>query len=202
MSKSIKYQVLGIKMRGMTLIETLVAISILGVAIVAPMSLTMQSLAAAYYAKDQITASHLAQEAVESVRALRDGNILIIAINSAGAPCTPMTILCGIPVGTEASPVNFMIDSTDTGIDAVERCDADGTGECDALQTDGELYGYDAGWTDTPFTRAVHVEYVGDDEEEIRVTSTVTWRSRAFQDIRTYTITENLYKWIDDGSAE
>ena len=50
------------KIRGFTLIETLVAISLLMVAIVAPMSLTARSLATAYYARDQITAFHLAQK--------------------------------------------------------------------------------------------------------------------------------------------
>ena len=50
--------------KGFTLIETLVAVSLLTVAIVAPMTLTARSLSAAYYARDQITAFHLAQEAI------------------------------------------------------------------------------------------------------------------------------------------
>src|SRR3989344_5745503 len=65
-----------ISSRGFTLIETLVAVTLLSVAITAPMSLTTRSLAAAYYARDQITAFHLAQEAIESVRHARDHNIL------------------------------------------------------------------------------------------------------------------------------
>src|SRR3989338_11299272 len=40
--------------RGFTLIETMVAIALLTISIVAPMSLTTQSLASAYYARDQI----------------------------------------------------------------------------------------------------------------------------------------------------
>ena len=65
--------------KGFTLIETMVAISILMVAIVAPMSLAAQSLSAAYYARDQITAFYLAQEGIEVVRSVRDTNILKIA---------------------------------------------------------------------------------------------------------------------------
>src|SRR3989338_949042 len=64
---------------GFTLIETLVAISLLTIAIIAPMALTAQSLATAYYARDQITAFYMAQEAIEGVRALRDGQILLIS---------------------------------------------------------------------------------------------------------------------------
>ena len=87
--------------RGMTLIETLVAISILAVAIVAPMTLTMQSLSSAYYARDQVVASNLAQEAIESVRAVRDGNILRIALNGPDVACTPTSLLCNIPIDTD-----------------------------------------------------------------------------------------------------
>ena len=64
------------KNSGFTLIETLVAISLLSVSIVAPMALASQSLAAAYYARDQITAYHLAQEAIEAMRSIRDRQIL------------------------------------------------------------------------------------------------------------------------------
>src|SRR3989344_4356012 len=66
--------------RGFTLIETLVAVSFLTVAIVAPMTLTTKSLSTAYYARDQITSFHLAQEAIETVRHVRDGNILSNAL--------------------------------------------------------------------------------------------------------------------------
>ena len=84
---------------GFTLIETLVAISLLAVAIVAPMSLTTQSLSSAYYARDQMTAFHLAQEAIESVRSVRDENIL----------ANEADLLAGIPAGGE--PV--VIDTRD-----------------------------------------------------------------------------------------
>ena len=54
--------------RGFTLVETLAAITLIMVAIVAPMGLTVQSLSVAYYARDQITASNLAQEGIEAVK--------------------------------------------------------------------------------------------------------------------------------------
>src|SRR3972149_102217 len=81
--------------RGFTLIETLVAISLLSIAIVAPMSLTSQSLTAAYYARDQVTAFNLAQEGLEAVRAFRDGQVLQI---SQSAAASGINLFGAIPV--------------------------------------------------------------------------------------------------------
>ncbi|MES2087854.1 MAG: prepilin-type N-terminal cleavage/methylation domain-containing protein [Patescibacteria group bacterium] len=67
---------------GFTIIETIVAIAILAVAVVAPLSLAQRSLNADIYARDQVTAFYLAQEAVEYVRNIRDGN---------GLSVTPLT---------------------------------------------------------------------------------------------------------------
>lgn len=177
--------------RGFTLIETLVAVSLLTVAIVAPMTLISKSLSAAYYARDQITAFHLAQEALETVRHVRDHNILLTALG------TPTDILEGIPIG---SP--FIVNTLDDDLDEV-ACIG---GTCPPLQTDstGTFYGYGVGWTDTRFTRVVEAETVASDEEgipqEIRVSVAVSWQTGSFQS-RTITISENLYRWIVDGSG-
>ena len=175
------------KIRGFTLIETLVAISLLMVAIVAPMSLTARSLATAYYARDQITAFHLAQEAIETIRHVRDGNILQNALG------TPADLLSGIP-STDGEP--FIVDTRD---DSMEMCNS---GTCPPLKTDGEIYGYEegAGWDTTRFTRTVRAEFVGESIDEVRVSVTVSWQTGSFQ-ARTFTISENLYRWIDENTG-
>jgi type II secretory pathway pseudopilin PulG len=58
--------------KGFTLIEALVAISILMVAIASPMTLAQKGLSTATLSKDQMIASFLAQDAIESVRNIRD----------------------------------------------------------------------------------------------------------------------------------
>lgn len=179
----------------MTLIETLVAISILTVAIVGPMSLTMQSLAAAFYARDQITAFNLAQEAIESVRSVRDGNILSIALNTSPTCASDglsMHLLCSIPIDRD-----FMIDTRNNEI---TTCDADGSAACSPLQTDGDLYGYQAGWQDTLFTRIVHVTYVGSGHDEIQIKVTVT-NQLGLHAVPPFILYENLYRWVEDGSG-
>lgn len=55
-----------------TIVETLVAISILAIALTGPLSIVAQSLRSSYFSRDQITAFYLAQEAVEHIRNQRD----------------------------------------------------------------------------------------------------------------------------------
>ncbi len=168
---------------GFTLVETLVAISLLTVAIVAPMSLTTQSLAAAYYARDQVTAFFLAQEAIEGIRSVRDGNVLQTALG------TPTDLMTGIPstgqpftVAAHTVPVTLTL------------CN----GKCSPLQKDGTLYGYNSGWAATNFTRSATAQYVaGSSNDEIKVAVTVRWQTAAYQ-VRSFTLSENMYRWIND----
>ncbi len=182
--------------RGFTLIETMVAISLLTVAIVAPMSLTTQSLASAYYARDQVTASYLAQEAIEAIRSVRDGNIL------ADSQGIAVDLLAGLP-STIGAP--FTIDTRDN------RMNACSTGVCPPLTTDGTFYAYGPvqtsdvynahdGWVATQFTRTITAKFVAGTTDEVRITVTVSWRSGGFQ-ARSFTISENLYRWVNDGSG-
>lgn len=61
---------------GFTIIETLVAIAILMIAIAGPLTIVHKGLLAAVYAHDQVTASYLAQDAMEFVKNVRDSNLL------------------------------------------------------------------------------------------------------------------------------
>lgn len=177
-------------LRAFTLIETLVAITLLTTAIVTPMALATQSLSASYYARDQIAAFHFAQEAIEAVRSVRDGNIL----TNARAGTDDVDLLAGIPIGEP-----FTVDTRDNSID--ECADT-----CPFLQTDGTLFGYGnnlPGWTNTRFTRTVTVNRVSPAEgppDEVRVSVLIEWRSNALGSIRSFTISENLYRWVASGA--
>ena len=177
--------------RGFTLIETLVAVSLLSLAVVAPMSLAATSLSTAYYARDEVTAFHLAQEAIESVRSVRDSNILK---NGFG---TQTDILASIPDSTP-----FVVDTRDNSMDASVCV----SGVCPQIESDGNLYGYGhgaSGWVKTRFTRTVRATTVRSESgvpQEIRVSVTISWKTSGFQ-TRTFTISENLFRWINDGSV-
>ncbi len=60
--------------KGFTLVETLVAISILVIALTGPLAIVAQSLKSSYFSRDEITAAYLAQEPIEYIRNLRDQN--------------------------------------------------------------------------------------------------------------------------------
>lgn len=177
--------------RGFTLMETLVAISLLTTAIVAPMSLAARSLAAAYYARDQVTAFYLAQEGIEAVRAFRDAQILQIAQSSGGG--SEINLFGSIPLDNQP----FTIDTreSDPG-QAMTLCNT----TCPPLQTDGTLYGYNPDWTDSNFTRTIKAAFTAGGQDEVRLTVTVTWKTGGIQ-TRSFSISENLYRWVNDGSA-
>ena len=182
--------------KGFTLVETLVAITLLTVAIIAPMSLATKSLSAAYYARDQVIASNLAQEAIEAVRNRRDGNILRTVQGNT------VDLLDGIT--TDGSP--FAIDTRNNKI---YECEC--LGGCPALRTEdpeGEFYAYGdpgaaisctapSGWKSTKFIRSVSAEPVEYNPDEVLITSSVAWQTGVFQR-RTISLTETLYRWVGE----
>ena len=174
------------KKKGFTLIETLVAISLLVVSVAAPMSLAVRSLSSAFYARDQVTAFHLAQEAIESIRIVRDGNAL------RAVKGVSVDLLAGIP-STDGTAF-----TVDTRNNAMEICDPEG---CDPLYNNGEFYGHEegSGWEVTRFTRTVTANEIDESGDEIKVSVEVRWRSGTFQE-RAFTISENLYRWVGSGS--
>lgn len=62
------------KKSGFTLVETLVAISILIIALTGPLAIIAQSLKTSQFSRDEITAAYLAQEPIEYIRNMRDQN--------------------------------------------------------------------------------------------------------------------------------
>lgn len=66
------------KRAGFTLIETMVAITIITLAIAGPLVIANSAIVAARISRDQLTASYLAQEGIEYVRAMRDDNYLAV----------------------------------------------------------------------------------------------------------------------------
>jgi len=165
---------------GFTLIETLVAIAIFTLAIVAPFTVASRSLIAAADARDTLIASGLAQEGLEVVRGVRGSNYL--ANPSDWAPTTGLS--------TCISPASCRVDAS-TG--TVAAC----SGACPVLylSTTG-LYNQSQNGTATRFTRSVSIKLnpSGQTDTE-RVTSTVTWKGSGAT-LHTVVLTEDFYDWL------
>lgn len=149
--------------KGFTLLETLVAIAILLIAVVGPMSIIGGSLAQVSTARDQMIAVNLAQEGIEVVRQKRDSN-MIDAWGGGGAVWST-----GLTAG------EYMIDTTAT-IPLV-ACTGSCTISQKIIRQNASGWHYQAlsgsGGTTTRFSRVMIIADIAGGEKGI--TSTVTW---------------------------
>ena len=177
---------------GFTLIETLVAITVLTLAILAPFAAVQRVMMASYVSKNEIIAASLAQEGLEYVRFVRDNNYLtyqsdfvsgshqLDGLDGVGGPnCT----------GTRYCTIDATVDPS--SLSAVELCPLAG---CPVLNIDDTRGFYTqqtgSGKTATIFSRSVQVaQYAGYET----VTVIISWTDRGAHSI---TLTESLYDWL------
>lgn len=65
----------GRSLRGFTIVETLVAIAVLMIAVAGPLVVATKGLTSALVSKDQMVASYLAQDTMETIKNVRDNNL-------------------------------------------------------------------------------------------------------------------------------
>jgi prepilin-type N-terminal cleavage/methylation domain-containing protein len=159
--------------KGFTLVETLVAITVLLLAISGPLTIATNSLIATQIAKDQLTANLLAQEGIELVRWQRDTNIL------AGNDWLNLFNQCSTSEGCI--------------VDVVSREFRACGSTCEALNysESSSLYLYGSGES-SGFTRKVWYEPVSG--VEIRVVSEVAWTQKSNK-TKTFRLEESLFNW-------
>lgn len=163
--------------KGFSLVEALVAIAILVVSIVGPMTIASKGMTSAVFAKDQITAFYLAQEAVEFIRNERDNNI----IKGLGWLTGNLNI-CRAENGCRID-----ISENVPNMDKIQGC---GASTCSVLRYDvnTNFYNYRDG-PDSKFTRIIKMESINPNEEQITVT--ISWRTGFVE--KTFTVKENIF---------
>lgn len=178
---------------GFTLIETLIAITVLTMSIVGPFQIVQGVLNSAYNSRDQLIGAGLAQEGMEYVREARDGNYLYNVHGGAVA------WMYGFD-GTGGSPncySNTGASQSDCAVDPQARTvTACGSVGCTPgplyINTNTYLYTQqNTGGTFTRFTRTVRMTQIS--TSETLITVTVTWENHGS---RSVVLQEYLRNWL------
>jgi type II secretory pathway pseudopilin PulG len=150
---------------GFTLVETLVAITILMIAIAGPLTVAEKGLSAVIYARDQLMASYLAQDAMESIKNIVDTNEIT---SNPGLNYFPSCTNSSIP------PSNLCTINTLNGI--VAKCSSSNPSSCQALSLTSSGYAQTGISPFTPFTRYFYVQpFNVNGGNAANVTVNVTW---------------------------
>ncbi len=157
--------------QGFTLVETLVAITILLIGVLGPLNIAARGIADGLYARNQISANYLAQEAIE----------LIINKRNANISGDNLGWLDGI---TSAPYIGDYAVDPATGI-IYDQCNPPG-----AIYPLGVTDYCNITLSGVTFTRHVNFNLIT--PTEIKVTVTISWQNKALP--QSFTLTENLYR--------
>ncbi|MEK7101886.1 MAG: prepilin-type N-terminal cleavage/methylation domain-containing protein [Patescibacteria group bacterium] len=199
-------------MKGFTLIETMVAITILTFAIAGPMFTASRSIIAAQTARDQLTAMYLAQEGIEYVRMMRD-NAYLEAYHEGDSdisskawdnflnnPASDWTIakcrasvhaskICTLGSILEASPLVSCPSDTCDPLYLTNCTNSSGELSCTppSIYTSQDL----SGSVVSPFTRSI--QGITITENEVKIVSTVSWNFHGTP--YAVTVSDHLTAW-------
>jgi prepilin-type N-terminal cleavage/methylation domain-containing protein len=198
-----------IKNKGFTILETLVAITIILIAITGPLDIIAHSLKASYYSRDEVTAFYLAQEAIEYARNEKNNNELD-------------------PNAGVEDWLNGAVGSRDGSVDCLNDAGGAPANKCVLLQTTGGVYKYQkcvgatceimyknnegiygaenvGDVTPTNFTREIYFTKVPDESDllrastdptrnEVIATVTVYWDNSVGSGNK-FTLNTHLFNW-------
>ncbi len=204
---------------GYSLIEVMIAVAILMMAIVAPMTVAVKSIQSSRYTLEQDTAIFLAQEPISILEMIRNHHALVgvkAAIDGTPDPglfwdWTDIDAISGGECKTVTDGCNFDVsdlsDFTDDDLitlnDGITRCDNDG--KCTLYFVDGadihrSPYGLksSAGY-ETPFDRRVYLDLIDHDDEpdELQVRVDVKWQSNFLGDERVISISSSIFNMYE-----
>jgi type II secretory pathway pseudopilin PulG len=166
---------------GFTLIETFVAITILMIAILGPMSILSKALSAANLIKNQTIANYLAQEGMEIVMAQRN---YIYSMNLSDIENMKVKIFNYFS-GLGTDPL-YLDTSQTIGSDSLLIPCSNG---CPIYIDNNGIYN-SVGGDSTVFVRKINISTEKGTPDKIQVTVTVSWNQGTYQ---TQTVTNQTY---------
>lgn len=183
--------------RGFTLVETLVAVSILGVVLAAVLTAAHAALSASITSQNKVTAFFLAQEIVEDVKTLRDKNNANPDIDD---------WLEGFMGANQCRNKWCVVDKFDNDLELKDSPEfsncgpGQGSGQfdsCGPVKRNGEVWDNDlSGGEDTLFTRAIKASATagqGNNPYAVELTVRVEWQDGG--DTRSIEIIDYIYDW-------
>lgn len=189
--------------RGFSLVEVLVAVSILLIVISGPITIMTQTARSSTYANEQVVAFFLAQEGLELVQKIRDDQYVDYFDNpSAPGPGRWQSFLSSI--NACINPTGCGVEIADDAAGSVSVSNCTGADPCRLYYSTSpnqrSRYTYTTTASSTPFTRRIDVEAVDFDSDGavdyIEVVSEVTWFSGSIASLqRTQAVTylSNIY---------
>lgn len=161
------------KNRGFTIVESLVAITILVLVITGAASAIQIGTSSYIFSKNQVIASYLAQEGFEQIRNIRDENGLknrdwLTGLSACSSACIVDPIANPAPVACTPGSCPMLRQDTSTG-----------------------FFGYNLAWPATIFRREIVLTQINADE--ISVVVTVNWSKGLVN--RQFRARENLLNW-------
>lgn len=185
--------------RGFTLIEAMVAITIVSLSVTGPLFTASRAIVAAQLARQKLTASYLAQEGIEYARAMRD-NEYLAAYRTGGANISTdawTDFLTGSSAGsiTQCRTTACTLDparsmGSGSGF-ALQSCSG---ASCAPLYLANGIYTTQsgiAGSVQTPYTRTIQAIDVS--ASDVRIVSTVSWSFHGTAYL--VTVNDHLLPW-------
>lgn len=198
--------------RAYSLVEVLVAVTILLLAIAGPMTIASKGLQSSFYARDQLTASMLAQEGVEAVLSLRN-QAFLDQLGGGSADFSAATLWDWAdsnsgPLSTCFDPdgCNVSVDGSDLSNNFVSCSNPTNTNNCimdydpNAASGDPRYYiDKSNSSTDSPFTRKIFLTDLSpvsppSPDQELGITVEVSWKPQIFGNgTKTVTLTTSVF---------
>lgn len=178
------------KNTGFTLVETLVAVSILSLSILATFTAVQNGLHSSSVSRDEVTAFYLTQEAIEYIKNIRDEN----ALNAiSGGSATWLTGLSEV----SGDPCYFgKVCMIDAPLKNVMNCGSAAVTSsppnlCPVLRQDvlTGLLGYTPSWAATKFKR--EIQFVSVNSDEVRVVVSISWTDK--NQTKSFQVNESLF---------
>lgn len=180
---------------GYSLVEVLVAVSILMLSIVGPLTIAVKSLQSAQYARQQNTAFFLAQEGITAINLLRNNAALAVYTGASNnswqwpgdARIFTCTLVDGCNIDFRDSLLYDNVVDCGSGPDVCQLKFSEDAGRAVYQMEEGEP---------TPYTRVIKLTNINN--HEVLVSSTVTWKSSLLGGDQTVTLSASLFDLYEE----